>query len=77
MTPSRTRIRNRTGAAASPHDVAMTFRFDIHSWWLLKLEGHFMMSGTAGLNSALNDGEKIESLERRWGAFLANTTAYF
>jgi hypothetical protein len=69
-------IRTRNGPAASQHDVAMTFRFDINSWWLVKLEGHFM-SGTAGLTSQLNDGEPLDALERRWGVFLAKTTAYF
>jgi hypothetical protein len=68
--------RVRSGAAASLHDVAATVRFDINTWWLLKLEGHFM-SGTAGLSSALNDGAKIDSLERRWGVFLAKSTVHF
>jgi hypothetical protein len=69
-------MRTRTGPAASLHDVALTLRFDINPWWLVKLEGHFM-SGTAGLSSALNDGAPLDSLERRWGVFLAKTTAYF
>jgi hypothetical protein len=69
-------MRVRTGAASAQHDVAMTLRFDINPWWLFKLEGHFM-SGTAGLSSALNDNAPIDSLERRWGVFLAKTTAYF
>jgi hypothetical protein len=69
-------MRVRTGAASAQHDVAMTLRFDVNPWWLVKLEGHFM-SGTAGLSPALNDNAPIDSLERRWGVFLAKTTAYF
>jgi hypothetical protein len=58
------------------HDVAATLRFDINSHWLVKLEGHFM-SGTAELNSSLNDGTSLSNLDRNWEVFLAKTTAYF
>jgi hypothetical protein len=69
-------VRQRNGPAAAQHDVALTLRFDLNEWWLLKLEGHFM-SGTAGLNRALNDNATLDSLERRWGVFLAKTTVHF
>ncbi len=69
-------MRRRNGPSASQHDVALTLRFDLNEWWLLKLEGHFM-SGTAGLSSALNDNTPLDSLQRRWGIFLAKTTVHF
>ncbi|HTM46270.1 MAG TPA: hypothetical protein VL137_15020, partial [Polyangiaceae bacterium] len=58
------------------HDVALTTRFDINEYWLLKLEGHFM-HGTAGLNSAENSNTPLTSLTRDWGLFMVKTTAYF
>jgi hypothetical protein len=58
------------------HDVAVTARFDVNDHWLWKLEGHFM-HGTAGLNSALNDGRPLRELTKNWGLFLVKTTAYF
>ena len=69
-------MNRRSGPAAMQHDVAATLRFDINNYWLVKLEGHFM-SGTAGLNKALNDNKPLDTLERTWGVFLAKTTAHF
>jgi hypothetical protein len=69
-------IENRSGRDKSTHDVAATLRFDINSWWLVKLEGHFI-SGTALLNSSLNDNVPLTSLEQNWGAFFLKTTAHF
>lgn len=69
-------VDNRSGRDKSMHDVAATLRFDVNSWWLVKLEGHFM-SGTAGLDSALNDNKPITSLAQNWGAFFVKTTAHF
>jgi hypothetical protein len=69
-------VDQREGRAMRQHDVAATLRFDINDHWLLKLEGHYM-AGTAGLNSALNDGQLLSALERNWVVFLAKTTAYF
>jgi hypothetical protein len=69
-------VDNRSGRDKSSHDVAATLRFDINSWWLVKLEGHFM-SGTALLNPALNDNKPLTNLEQNWGAFLVKTTAHF
>jgi hypothetical protein len=70
-------VRSRTATiASSQHDVAATLRFDINSWWLLKLEGHYV-TGTADLSSSLNDNKPLTSLERRWGMFLAKTTVHF
>jgi hypothetical protein len=35
------------------------------------------MNGTAGLNTALNDGTPPSQLDRSWGVFLVKTTAHF
>jgi hypothetical protein len=51
-------------------------RYDITPHWLVKAEGHYM-SGTAGLNPALNDNTKREKLVKDWGVFLLKTTGYF
>jgi hypothetical protein len=58
------------------HDIAATLRFDINSFWLVKLEGHYMY-GTAALSSRLNGDAQLVALERDWGLFLVKTTAYF
>jgi hypothetical protein len=64
------------GRAAYQHDLALTLRYDLNSFWLLKLEGHYM-HGTAGLSSALNPNQPLSSLTEDWGVFLVKTTAYF
>ncbi|HYQ46783.1 MAG TPA: hypothetical protein VER11_32660 [Polyangiaceae bacterium] len=64
------------GRGAYQHDLALTLRYDLNSYWLLKLEGHYM-HGTAGLSSALNDNRPLSSLTEDWGVFLVKTTAYF
>jgi hypothetical protein len=69
-------VDHRDGRQARQHDVAGTLRFDINSYWLVKLEGHFM-AGTAGLTSALNGNAPLASLDRYWGAFFVKTTGYF
>ena len=66
----------RTGRAAQQHDVALTLRFDINNYWLVKLEGH-LMHGTAGLSAALNGGAPLATLAETWGVFLLKTTGYF
>lgn len=58
------------------HDIALTVRFDINPYWLVKGEGHFM-HGTAALNSALNDGQRQADLAANWALFLVKTTASF
>jgi hypothetical protein len=65
------------------HDFAATLRFDINSYWLVKLEGHFI-DGTADVLPALNnpspgvtDSAAREMLARQWFLFLVKTTAYF
>lgn len=66
----------RHGRAAYQHDIALSTRFDINQYWLLKLEGHWMI-GTAALDPALNDGTPNQELDKNWAAFLLKTTAYF
>lgn len=65
-----------TGAGATQNDFAGTLRFDINSFWLVKVEGHFM-HGTGDLKPELNDNARPDNLVRNWGAFFLKTTAYF
>ncbi len=58
------------------HDLALTLRFDLTSYWLVKLEGH-LYRGTGHLDGRLNDHKELKDLEGRWGLFLLKTTAYF
>jgi hypothetical protein len=67
---------DRSGRASEQHDAALTARFDLNLFWILKLEGHFMR-GTAALSESLNDGRTREELTRNWLVLLAKTTAYF
>jgi len=69
-------VRDRHGTGEQQHDVALTLRFDLHTHWLFKLEGHYML-GTADVDRRLNGGTALDDLTRRWGAFFAKTTAYF
>ena len=65
-----------SGHAAYQHDVALTLRYDLNAYWLVKLEGHYM-HGSAGLTSALNDNRPLSSLAEDWAVALIKTTAYF
>ncbi len=56
---------------AFQRDAAATFRFDINSAWLLKLEAHFI-DGTGDLVAADNPNPT-----RYWGMFMARTTVSF
>lgn len=69
-------VDDRKGRDAYTRDAAATLRFDLNAYWLLKLEGHYMV-GTAILNSRLNDGKPLDQLEREWGLFMVKTTAYY
>lgn len=66
----------RTGPAKRQYDAAATLRFDVTEHWLFKVEGHFM-SGTAQLDSRLNDDRPNSELTSEWGLLLLKTTAYF
>ncbi len=67
---------HRVGRSNEQHDIAGTLRFDINSFWIVKLEGHFM-SGTAGLDPLLNQNRPLNTLAPYWGAFFIKTTGYF
>jgi hypothetical protein len=69
-------IENRKGRAGSQQDFALTLRFDINSFWLVKVEGHYLR-GTAALSTALNDNKPLTALERDWLLFMLKTTLYF
>jgi hypothetical protein len=58
------------------HDVALTVRFDLSRFWLIKLETHYM-HGTAGLSSSLNDNRPLSALTADWALFAVKTTAFF
>lgn len=66
----------REGREAQQHDVAMTLRFDLNQYWLLKIEGHFI-HGTADLDPRLNGGRPKAELDENWELLLVKTTAYF
>jgi len=70
------RMDQRTPRQAHQHDFAATLRFDVNSYWIIKLEGHYMR-GTAALDSALNGGAPLSSLDDSWLLFLLKTTIYF
>jgi hypothetical protein len=53
-------------------DLAVTARFDITPWWLLKLEAH-RIDSTATLRPIDNQ----DGLEKDWWLFAAKTTFYF
>jgi hypothetical protein len=68
--------RAPVGNAKYQHDIAATLRFDVNSFWLFKLEGHYI-SGTADLDSGINGGTPLAQLPASWMMFLAKTTVYF
>jgi hypothetical protein len=68
---------DRRGARdAFQHDVALTVRFDVNSFWLIKLEGHYL-HGTAALSPTLNGNQLLSALQPDWALFAVKTTAYF
>jgi hypothetical protein len=66
----------RRGRENQQHDLAATLRFDINSFWLVKLEGHYM-HGTAALTPALNNGKPLAALDEDWGLLMIKTTVSF
>src|SRR5467141_3909369 len=69
-------VDRRTFPAGMQHDFALTLRFDVNRYWLIKAEGHYMR-GTAGLSPSLNDNRPLSSLTPDWALFAVKTTAYF
>jgi hypothetical protein len=69
-------VHHRTGLANQQHDLTATLRFDLNRFWLVKLEGHYMV-GTAGLSNPLRIGPPPANPANHWGVFLIKTTIYF
>jgi hypothetical protein len=69
-------VQHRVGLANQQHDLAGTLRFDLNRYWLVKLEGHYMV-GTAGLNNPLRLGPPPANPANHWAVFLLKTTVYF
>jgi hypothetical protein len=69
-------VDDRESRGRQQHDLALTLRFDINDYLLVKLEGHYM-HGTAALNSALNGGIPNSELRGNWAVFFVKTTGYF
>ena len=66
----------RGGFAGRQLDAALTLRFDVNAYWLVKVEGHYM-HGTAGLSPSLNGNRPLSSLTPDWALFTVKTTAFF
>jgi hypothetical protein len=58
-------------------DLAGTLRFDINSFWIVKVEAHYMR-GTASINAVMSDGAPVDktTAPENWGLFLVKTTGY-
>jgi hypothetical protein len=69
-------VSRRGGSAGRQLDAALSLRFDINAYWLVKLEGHYM-HGTAGLSPSLNGNRPLSALTPDWALFTVKTTAYF
>jgi hypothetical protein len=69
-------VEHRTFPEGMQHDFALTLRFDVNRYWLIKAEGHYMR-GTAGLSPAMNGNQPLSALTPDWALFAVKTTAYF
>jgi hypothetical protein len=69
-------VARRSGQDAVQHDVALTLRFDVNPYWLVKLEAHYM-HGTAALSPSLNGNQPLATLPPDWALFAIKTTAFF
>src|SRR5438128_1993618 len=69
-------VLRRGGREGREFDAALTLRFDVNRYWLVKVEGHYM-HGTAGLSSSLNGNRPLSALEPDWALFAVKTTAFF
>ena len=69
-------VSRRGSLEGRQHDAALTVRFDINRFWLVKVEGHYM-HGMAGLSSSLNGNQPLSSLHPDWALFAVKTTAFF
>jgi hypothetical protein len=69
-------VSRRGSLEGRQNDAALTLRFDINPFWLVKIEGHYM-HGMAGLSSSLNGNQPLSSLHPDWALFAVKTTAFF
>ena len=69
-------VDHRGGRETRQNDLALSFRFDVNSFWLIKVEGHYL-HGTAALSSSLNDNQPLSALTPDWALFTVKTTAFF
>jgi hypothetical protein len=69
-------VSRRGSLEGRQNDAALTLRFDINPFWLVKVEGHYM-HGMAGLSSSLNGNQPLSSLHPDWALFAVKTTAFF
>jgi hypothetical protein len=67
--------RRGRGRETRQNDLALTLRFDVNRYWLIKLEGHYL-HGTAALSPTLN-GRPLNALQPDFALFAVKTTAYF
>lgn len=65
--------RDSDSINAKQTDIALTARFDVTDYWLIKVEGH-AMDGTGDVDSALNPDP---SGEENWTLFGVKSTFYF
>jgi len=66
--------RDAEGFSHMMRDLALTVRFDITDYWLIKLEGH-AMNGTGDVRTHMNPGSALA--EENWTLFGAKSTFYF
>jgi hypothetical protein len=70
-------VDNREGRENRQLDVALSLRFDVNPFWLVKAEGHFMY-GTAGILNPLRiNPPDITKADQYWAAYFLKTTAHF
>ena len=69
-------VDRRGGRETRQNDLALSFRFDVNAFWLIKVEGHYL-HGTAALSSSLNDNQPLSALTPDWALFTVKTTAFF
>ncbi len=69
-------VHQTSGRQNFQYDAAVSARYDVNRYWIVKVEGHFM-DGTAALDTSLNGGADLKTLARDWGVLLVKTTVYF